>query len=117
MSNLIVNALDMNGWIMYNKRIAQITSPYAAIILGCLCNRYSEAKENGYLYDDNSFITTREVIENDTLLSSNIQRTALKLLEDSHIITSYRSGIPAKTHYIINSDRLYELLADCTEDM
>lgn len=107
---MLSKVLSQNGFIMVNKDLAKKLGLNCAVIIGYLYSMYDYWKGLDKLEDDESFYCTRENIEEHTTLSPYEQRKALNILEKEGIIYKYLKGLPAKTFYKLNDDKIIELL-------
>lgn len=107
---MLSKVLSQNGFIMVNKDLAKKLGLNCAVIIGYLYSMYDYWKGLDKLEDDEFFYCTRENIEEHTTLSPYEQRKALNILEKEGIIYKYLKGLPAKTFYKLNDDKIIELL-------
>lgn len=107
---MLSKVLSQNGFIMVNKDLAKKLGLNCAVIIGYLYSMYEYWKGLEKLEEDGSFYCTRENIEEHTTLSPYEQRKALNILEKEGIINKYLKGLPAKTFYKLNDDKIIEIL-------
>jgi len=92
-----------------NKNLIKLLGINETILLGELCSECNYWESINRL-EDGYFYSTRENIEENTGLSAHNQRMALKTLENKEIISMKQKGIPCKTYYRINEDKIIEHL-------
>lgn len=102
--------LSSGSYIIVNKKLIKTLGMNEAILLGELCSEYTYWESVNKLDDDNYFYSTRENIQENTGLTPYNQRISLKTLEDKGIIITQQKGIPCKTYYKINEERIIECL-------
>ena len=107
---ILANLLSSSKYIIVNKILIEVLGLNEAVILGELCSEYTYwENENQLLYNE-YFYSTRDNIKKNTGINFNAQRVAIKNLEEKHIITSKRLGMPCKTYYKINENKIIEYL-------
>ena len=100
-----INLVASNNYISYNKLIAKKFGLEATIVFGELCSISN-------IFNDQEFYCLKTQIEEDTCLSSEAVRKALKFLEQCGAITITKKGIPCRNYYTINIDTVLEILDD-----
>lgn len=98
----LLKLLSTNGFISYNKTVANQLGVHEAILLGELCSI-------GDLYNYNEFYFERSKIINDTALSDSQIRNATKTLVDYGLIGVTKKGIPCKYYYTLNEEKILQL--------
>lgn len=106
---IISNLLSSSSYIIVNKNLIKLLGINETILLGELCSECNYWESINRL-EDGYFYSTRENIEENTGLSAHNQRMALKTLENKEIISMKQKGIPCKTYYRINEDKIIEHL-------
>lgn len=112
---MLMDLLLNTGYIIVNKEIIKKIGLHEAILLGELCSEYIYWKKKNETINE-FFYSTRENIEENTGLSAYQQRTAISNLVKKDIIVMKSEGIPLKTWYFINENKLQELLLDDIEE-
>ena len=108
---MLIDLLSNTGYIIVNKEIIKKIGLHEAILLGELCSEYIYWKKKDETVNE-FFYSTRENIEENTGLSAYQQRTAISNLVKKDIIVMKSEGMPLKTWYFINENKLQELLLD-----
>ena len=112
--NVLINLLSNNGYIILNKGIMKKFGLHEAIILGELCSEYSFWEKSNKL-EDGYFYSTRENLEDNTLLTAYQQRLALQHLIDGGIVIVRNKGMPLQKWYSFDTNRLYKILNENEE--
>lgn len=112
---MLIDLLSNTGYIIVNKEIIKKIGLHEAILLGELCLEYIYWKKKDETVNE-FFYSTRENIEENTGLSAYQQRTAISNLVKKDIIVMKSEGMPLKTWYFINENKLQELLFDNIEE-
>lgn len=112
---MLIDLLSNTGYIIVNKEIIKKIGLHEAILLGELCSEYIYWKKKDETVNE-FFYSTRENIEENTGLSAYQQRTAISNLVKKDIIVIKSEGMPLKTWYFINENKLQELLFDNIEE-
>lgn len=107
---ILASLLASSKYIIVNKDLIQILGLNEAIILGELCSEYTYWANVNKLEDNEFFYSTRENIQKNTGITPHFQRTAMKNLEEKEIIYTKKKGIPCKTYYKIDEDKVIEFL-------
>jgi hypothetical protein len=99
----ILKLLASESFLTVNKYVIQRVSLYGAVIYADLASSqlYWNNKEGK---EDVWFYRTREVIEEQTSLSPKLQRKAIDQLTELKLIKTELAGLPAKMHYLIDSE-------------
>ena len=105
---VLIDLLSNTGYIIVNKEIIKKIGLHEAILLGELCSEYIYWKKKDETVNE-FFYSTRENIEENTGLSAYQQRTAISNLVKKDIIVMKSEGMPLKTWYFINENKLQEL--------
>lgn len=108
---MIIDLLANNGYIVLNKTVMKVIGLHEAILLGELCSEYVYWRKKDEL-EDGYFYSTRENIEEQTMLSVYQQRKAIKNLKKKGILETKEFGMPLKTWYFINEEKLYKIVAE-----
>ena len=112
---MLIDLLSNTGYIIVNKEIIKKIGLHEAILLGELCSEYIYWKKKDETVNE-FFYSTRENIEENTGLSAYQQRTSISNLVKKDIIVMKSEGMPLKTWYFINENKLQELLFDNIEE-
>lgn len=107
---ILASLLASSKYIIVNKDLIQTLGLNEAIILGELCSEYSYWSNINKLEENEYFYSTRENIQNNTGITPHFQRIAIKNLEEKGILNTARKGIPCKTYYKINEEKVIEFL-------
>ena len=105
-----ISLLSNTGYILANKNIAKRFGLDCAVLLGELASEYVYYKKEGKLIDGDWFFSTVENVKENTTLSEEKQRKAIKILESAGIIECKRKGLPAKRYIKINEEVLSGVL-------
>lgn len=106
---MIVNLLANNGYIVLNKTLMKKVGLHEAILLEELSAEYVYWKKRNELQDD-YFYSTRENIEEQTMLSAHQQRIAIENLKKQNILKVKQVGMPSKNWYSIIEEGLVNIL-------
>ena len=107
---ILASLLASSKYIIVNKDLIQILGLNEAIILGELCSEYSYWDNINKLEENEYFYSTRENIQKNTGINAHFQRIAMKKLEEKGIINTKKKGIPCKTYYRIDEEKVIEYL-------
>lgn len=107
---ILASLLASSKYIIVNKDLIQMLGLNEAIILGELCSEYSYWANINKLEEDEYFYSTRENIQKNTGINAHFQRIAIKKLEEKGIINTKKKGIPCKTYYKIDEEKVIEYL-------
>ena len=111
---MMINLLANNGYIVLNKILMKKVGLYEAILIGELSSEQIYWEKRNELVDG-FFYSTRENIEEQTMLSAYQQRLTLDNLINNNIITIKSKGMPLRTWYTINEEPLFELVSETIE--
>ena len=103
---ILASLLSSSSFIITNKILIKAVGTDAAIILGELCSEYNYWEQKNGLRDKEWFYSTRENIEENTGLSEHKQRMAINKLLDMDLIKTQKMGIPCKTYYKLNENKI-----------
>lgn len=109
-----INILANSNYIVVNKNIMKVLGLNEAVLIGELSAEYLYWEKSGQL-EDNYFYSTRENIEEQTMLSAYQQRLTLDNLINNNIITIKSKGMPLRTWYTINEESLFKLVSETIE--
>lgn len=109
-----INILANSNYIVVNKNIMKTLGLNEAVLIGELSAEYLYWQKNGEL-KENYFYSTRENIEEQTMLSAYQQRITIGNLIDNGIINTRQKGMPLRTWYTINEDAIYKLVSENLE--
>lgn len=98
----ILQLLAKENYITYHKTLAKVIGVDEAILFGELCSM-----SNLYGYE---FFCEQSKLINDTCLSEYRLRNALKTLQKEKLVSVIKKGLPAKNYYILNEEKLLEIL-------
>jgi hypothetical protein len=104
------NILGTNAYWQVNKKIALATSIESAILLSELVDQFEFWKANGKLEEDNFFYCTTEKITERIGVTYKVLTRLKNELESVGLIETKVIGLPAKTHYKINTEGVMSLL-------
>jgi uncharacterized phage protein (TIGR02220 family) len=107
----IIDLLANNNYIIANKTIARLYGLDEAILLGELASEYKYWQTRDEL-QDGWFYSTIENVKDNTTLSEKKQRTALLNLKAAGLVDVKLAGIPAKRYIKINTEQLWQILAN-----
>lgn len=111
---MMINLLANNGYIVLNKILMKKFGLYEAILIGELSSEQIYWEKRNELVDG-FFYSTRENIEEQTMLSAYQQRLTLDNLITNNIITIKSKGMPLRTWYTINEEPLFKLVSETIE--
>lgn len=111
-----INILANNNYIVINKNIMKILGLNESVLIGELSAEYLYWEKSEKL-KDNYFYSTRENIEEQTMLSAYQQRITLGNLIKNKIISIKQQGMPLRTWYTINEDVLLKLVSKNIEKL
>lgn len=113
MANFIKVTLAQGAFWQINKHIARcLKSANAALLLHELIDKYAYHETKGELLEREGyfcFFHTAESIEENTALTYREQKTAIKVLESFGLIKTVLMGVPAKLHFTICENKIYEM--------
>lgn len=109
-----INILANSNYIVVNKNIMKVLGLNEAVLIGELSAEYLYWEKSGQL-EDNYFYSTRENIEEQTMLSAYQQRLTLDNLINNNIITIKSKGMPLRTWYTINEESLFKSVSETIE--
>ncbi len=101
----IKQTLALSGYWQINKSIAR----QIGIIPTLLLQHFIDILVN-YKNMPDEFYQQQERIREELSLSDNELRFALKTLKDNNLITVVKRGIPQKSFYTLNFDKIKEML-------
>jgi hypothetical protein len=105
------NILSQSAFWQVNKYLAKLfKSNDCALLLSDLITKQGYFLSQNQLTEDGYFFNTRENIENDCNISPYEQRKHLKTLKDFGVIEMKEMGLPKKTYYKVNEDKVLELV-------
>ena len=113
--NLVIGTLANDAFVMVNKKLAREIGFTEAGLLGEIIATYRYVKENYDFYIGGEegpwFYLTVETVKERLGMSKDIQQTAVKNLVKSEVVKSKRTGLPATRHFLINWEKIVELLS------
>ena len=111
----LLSFLNTSNYQVYNRQVAkQLKSINAAILLSELINRFEYHEERNELIVHEKhgigwFYHTIEHVEDRTGMSRDEQDQAIKILKNSQVIETQVFGLPAKRHFRVNVEKIYNL--------
>lgn len=112
---LLHETLSRDAYLSVNKKLIQLTNIETAIYLADILSKEKYFADRGQLNDEGFFFNTQNDIEYDTTLSAYQQRQCVQKLQSIDIITTKRSGMPARTFIKINHVQLLSFLISSSE--
>ena len=112
---MLIDLLSNTGYIIVNKEIIKKIGLHEAILLGELCSEYIYWKKKDETVNE-FFYSTRDNIEENTGLSAYQQRTAISNLVRKDIIVMKSEGMPLKTWYFINENKVTRIKTYTTKN-
>ena len=106
--------LSSSAFLIVNKQLAKQVGLKGAILLADLISKEEYFIANGMT--DGWFFNTEANIERDTTLTSYQQRKCLKTLKNEGMIKTFLRGVPAKTHYKIVENKIWDFLKTSYEE-
>jgi len=116
----IKTILSQGAFWQINKALAQNVGLEAALLLSDLIDRESYFENRDMLVNINGegfFFVTSEQIEQSTTLSYHKQRKCLKTLKNKGMIKTFLRGVPAKTHYKIDENKIWSYLKTSSKEI
>ena len=110
--NVFTQAYANNGYIMFNRELARAIGNDAAILFGELCSEYNYFEEIGELFEDGSFYSTMENIEERVNLTPYQQRKAINILEEFGLLTTYKKGVPPVRYFILQAQNVEAIFSN-----
>lgn len=110
--NVFTQAYANNGYIMFNRELARAIGNDAAILFGELCSEYNYFEETGELFEDGSFYSTMENIEERVNLTPYQQRKAINILEEFGLLTTYKKGVPPVRYFILQAQNVEAIFSN-----
>ena len=110
--NVFTQAYANNGYIMFNRELARAIGNDAAILFGELCSEYNYFEETGELFEDGSFYSTMENIEERVNLTPYQQRKAINILEEFGLLTTYKKGVPPVRFFILQAQNVEAIFSN-----
>lgn len=108
------NILSQSSFWMVNKTIAKyLNSVESALLLSDLLDKHSYYWANNDLIkfkDDDYFFATSEKIQESTTLSYKVQKKCIKILIDKELIQTKLAGVPAKLHFSICENKIWQIV-------
>lgn len=105
----VTNLISSRGFIVLNKRLVQQLGFDAAIMLGELASEYEYWTSVGKA-EDGFFHSSIENVRENTTLTAQRQRTALKALKGCGIVEQVTKGLPQKRYFRIDENAILALL-------
>jgi len=106
----IKNVLSQNAFWQINKKIAKTVGINAALLLSDLVDKQSYLSSKDEIGEDGFFYSTAKQIEESTTLSYKQQKTAIEILESHNMIETQVKGVPAKRHFLIIEEEIWNCL-------
>ena len=103
-TNIILNLLNAENTMTYNKLIAHAIGLNEAVAYASLIAKQAYYERNGLLDDEGYFYCTATDLEETTCLKRRQQEKAIKILKENNLIFYKVKGIPAKRYFKINCD-------------
>ena len=97
---------------MINKNLAKKCGLRTALLLADFITKHDQVeKTNSFIENEGRkyFFYKSESIEESTTLSYKIQKACIKKLNDLNIVYTIKMGIPCKSYYSIDEDKILEL--------
>ena len=116
----IKSILSQGAFWQINKELTKKIGVETALVLSDLIDRESYFDGRNMLIDINGegyFFVTGEQLEESTTLSYHKQRKCLKTLKEKGMIKTFLRGIPAKTHYKIVENKIWEALETSSKEI
>lgn len=105
---MIVNVLGQSAFWMINKALAKKVGLESALLLSELITKQIYLIQEGEINEDDWFFETRDEIQDRTTISHDRQRKYLSILKEEGILEMKEMGIPSKTHYRIDHNKLQD---------
>lgn len=111
MNDILVELLDADGYIIFNKSLARMVGREGALLIGELVSKFRYYRNKNMLTKDEFFYATIEDIEDNTTLNAYEQRKVIKQLVSMNLLTVERrkDGI---RFFKINFQQLQELFSE-----
>lgn len=102
--------LGNGGFWQINKRLVKMIGLEETLLLSDLLAKYTYFLGRNELDKNGFFFNTRENIEEDTTLTPYQQRKAISKLKKLGLVKAKEQGLPKKTYYKIDLQKLADLL-------
>lgn len=106
----VLNELLGKGFWLVNKRLVKTIGLEETLLLSDLLAKYTYFSDKNELDRNGFFFNTRENIEEDTTLTPYQQRKAITKLKKLGLVKTKEQGLPKKTYYKIDIQKVYDLL-------
>lgn len=103
-ADIILNLLNSDNTMTYNKLIAHAIGLNEAVAYASLIAKQAYYERNGLLDDEGYFYCTATDLEEVTCLKRRQQEKAIKILKENNLIFYKVKGVPAKRYFRINCD-------------
>lgn len=108
---LIYDFLSSDAFWTVNKSLAKTIGVEPALLLADFISKQRYFKKRDLVDEEGFWFNSQKQIEIDTTLSQHRQNKALKILKKHNIVRTKLRGVPATTHYIVDSVQLLNFLA------
>ena len=115
--NLVLGTLSNDAFVMVNKKLAQKIGFVEAGLLGEMIATYRMCKSNNSFLKNPKikgswFYVTQPYIEKNIGIKRAGFQSAIKILVKMELVTQKKMGLPALNYYVINWDKIIELMAE-----
>lgn len=108
--------IGSDAYWQVNKKIARyFKDNNTAVLLSDLISKQSYFEKRNETVYGGFFYNTAENIEQDCNISYHKQKGCLKQLTDAGFLETIRKGLPAKLHFKINPNQIFNFLNTCIE--
>jgi hypothetical protein len=116
---LVIGTLSQDAFVSVNKTLAKRLGFTEAGLLSELIFTYKGANQNNSFYDEGNqgewFYLTQARIEEQLGIKRREHDTAIKNLVKSGVILKKQMGLPAKSYYLINWQRIVDIVDNSGE--
>jgi hypothetical protein len=116
---LVINTLSQDSYVSVNKKLAKKLGFTEAGLLAELIFTYKGAQIYNSFYDNGNqgewFYLTQATIEDRLGIKRREHDTAIKNLVSKSVIFKKKMGLPAKSYYIINWQRIVDIVDNSDE--
>lgn len=113
---LVIGTLSQDSFVSVNKKLAKQLGFVEAGLLSELIFTYKGVRENKAFFDEGKqgewFYLTQAKVEEQLGLKRREHENAVKNLAAASVIFKKKMGLPAKSYYLINWEKIGELLSE-----
>lgn len=106
----LLSLINANNFGTFNKCLAKKIGLHETIFLHALVAKYEQTAFSGGIQEDGSFYFTLEDAQEETCLGERSQNKAIGKLESLGICKKFTRGLPAKRHFYLYPEKIWEAL-------